>query len=157
MDSDDPPPVYDYTVRRTKLVTRRKKVGKSDSESGDEISRTESVRGHGDDPEGSESSGEESSVAEQRGRESDQEVEEEARQRELFPQDVQLSEKYDGKSRVGSFCFVYFPYSRDDPVGKGVLGADGVWQPTAAHLALCMRGDKTREKPTYWKLRHFGT
>jgi len=154
MNSDDPPPVYDYPVRRTKLVTRRKKVVQSDSESGDEISRTESVRGHGDDPEGSESSGEESLVTEQRGRESDQEVEEEARQRELFPQDVQLSEKYDGKSRVGSFCFVYFPYARDDPVGKGVLGADGVWQPTAAHLALCMRGDKTVMTPSMERIRN---
>jgi len=77
---------------------------------------------------------------------------------ELFPQDVEYAGgKYDSKSRVGSFCFVVFPYAKDDVAGKGVLGNDGVWRPTPAHLALCMSGDKTIMTPSMERVKRHPT
>jgi len=76
----------------------------------------------------------------------------------MFPQDVHYEGgKYDSKSRVGSFCFVVFPYDKDDAAGKGVLGRDGVWGPTAAHLALCMSGDKTIMIPSMERVKRHPT
>jgi len=77
---------------------------------------------------------------------------------ELFPQDVEYAGgKYDSNARVGSFCFVVFPYDKDDAAGKGLLGNDGVWRPTPAHLAMCMSGDKTIMIPSMERVKRHPT
>jgi len=128
----------DHTFRRTKKVARRKRVLDSDDD--------------------------ESPVTQEDCRESSQEMSDGETSvqvsaggsavNELFPQDVEFGDgKYDCKSRVGSFCFVVFPYDKTDPAGKGVLGPDGVWTPTPAHLAMCMSGDKTIMIPSMERVK----